>query len=131
MAHKYGPPCLSGMSTATTPRAAGMIDLLGRHAHRSGVSLCRDEWRAVERLYGVTCADPNRLITQGNARNLLRQAESDGLRILAWLARYVPPGTDPLVAVVQAVAAAGGDVPPEDVAWAEGDADADAEEDAA
>jgi hypothetical protein len=39
---------------------------------------------------------------------------------VAWIARFVPTGEDPLVFLVQAAAACGWDVNPEDIGWAEG-----------
>lgn len=113
---------------ASTPRSAGLIDALGHGAHRGGVRISADEWRAMKQVYGPVPRGENNLIQQGNAVGLLRQAERDGLRIVAWLAQHVPPGSDPLKTVVQAIAAMGWDVDPADLAWAEGES-SDSEED--
>jgi hypothetical protein len=63
--------------------------------------------------------DPRDLYQAGADRNMLRRAEHDGLRLVAWLARHVPAGEDPLKALVQAAIEAGWDVAPEDAAWVE------------
>lgn len=63
--------------------------------------------------------DPQPLMQAGADRNALRAAEADGLRLLAWIAKYVPAGDDPLAHLVQAAVAAGWDVDPEDVEWAD------------
>jgi predicted NAD/FAD-dependent oxidoreductase len=45
---------------------------------------------------------------------------SDGLRLVAWLARYVEPGKDPLRTLVELACQAGWDVDPIDMGWAQG-----------
>lgn len=65
--------------------------------------------------------DPRTLMQAGADRNMARHAEHDGMRLIAWLAKYVPPGEDPLKTLVQLVADAGFNVAPEDIAWAESD----------
>ncbi len=65
--------------------------------------------------------DPQPLMQAGADRNAVRYAEVDGLRMIAWLARYVEPGKDPLQTLVQLAVEAGLDVDPEDVEWAEED----------
>lgn len=42
--------------------------------------------------------DPQVFMQAGSDRNTMRHAARDGLRLLAWLARFVPAGTDPLKA---------------------------------
>ena len=88
------------LGIATTPGAAATIDLLGYGARWGGVALSRDEWDAVRRLYGDARSD-NILSAAIDDRNILRLAADDGLRILAWVARHVPAGSDPLATVVQ------------------------------
>lgn len=68
--------------------------------------------------------DPQPLMQAGADRNTIREAETDGLRLLAWLARFVPPGTDPLVTLIQFAADAGADVASEDLDWADESEDA-------
>jgi hypothetical protein len=68
---------------------------------------------------------------QGGADiNLFRHAECDGLRIMAWLARYVPAGEDPLKTVIEMAIAAEFDVDPGDVEYAQGEEPEPADEDA-
>jgi hypothetical protein len=49
----------------------------------------------------------------------MRYAERDGLRLVAWLARFTASGADPLKAVIELASAAGWDVDPSDFDWAE------------
>ena len=63
--------------------------------------------------------DPRVLMQAGADRNLTRDAASDGMRLIAWLARYVLPGTDPLKTLIELGIDAGLDVDPSDVTWAE------------
>jgi hypothetical protein len=62
--------------------------------------------------------DPRALLQAGADRNMIRHAEHDGLRLIAWLARHVPAGEDPLKSLVLAAVDAGWDVSPEDASWA-------------
>jgi hypothetical protein len=55
----------------------------------------------------------------GADRNMMRHAECDGLRLVAWLAKHVEPGKDPLKTLVQLAMDAGYDVDPADVDWVE------------
>jgi hypothetical protein len=72
--------------------------------------------------------DPMPMMQAGADRNATRHAEADGLRLLAWLAKFVPVGEDPLKTLVQAAADAGWDVDASDIAWAEDEVE-DADED--
>lgn len=63
--------------------------------------------------------DPQRFMQAGAERNVIRAANSDGLRIVAWLAQYLKSGDDPMKLVVQLVTNAGWDVDPEDYEWSQ------------
>jgi hypothetical protein len=63
----------------------------------------------------------------GADRNMVRHAESDGIRLIAWLAKYVPEGEDPLKTLVQLAVDAGWDVDPSDVTWADAEVTDDEE----
>lgn len=63
--------------------------------------------------------DPLPLMRAGAARNAIRDAQVDGLRLLAWIAKYVEPGHDPLKTLVQFAAEAGMPVCSEDSEWAD------------
>lgn len=146
-------------STVTTPRAIAMIKLLGG-ARFGSIALTRDEFKAIQKLYGFTeepptmppeppqlpvlgdfntryeydealreheraaqrhasWSDTRELLQAGADRNAMRHAEADGLRLVAWLAKFVPRGEDPLKHLVQIVCDAGLDVDHEDLEWAE------------
>ena len=109
---------------STTPHAAEMTALLGGVTYKS-VSLSSDEAKALDRLYEFTPDEPG-IMQHGATRNMLRHAEADGLRMVAWLARFVPPSEDPLKLLVQLTVERGWDIPPEDCAWAEDWSDEDA-----
>lgn len=63
--------------------------------------------------------DPRLLLQAGSDRNAVRAAETDGLRLLAWIAKYVPAGDDPLKTLVQMAIEAQWDIDPADYEWAE------------
>jgi hypothetical protein len=65
--------------------------------------------------------DPSAFHQAGSDRNLARDMEADGLRMVAWIARYLVPGEDPVRALVTLAVDAGWDVDPEDVQWADED----------
>jgi len=56
----------------------------------------------------------------GTDRNTLRHAECDGLRMLAWISRFMDQGDDPVRTLVQIAVEAGLDVSAEDFEWADG-----------
>lgn len=68
-----------------------------------------------------------RLMQAGADRNMARYAEEDGLRLVAWLAKHVQPGEDPLKTLIQLAVDAGWDVDPEDTSWAEAEPEEEAE----
>jgi hypothetical protein len=69
--------------------------------------------------------DPRAFLQAGADRNAMRHAEVDGLRLLAWISRYVEPGEDPLKLLVQLTVDAGYDVDPTDVDWVDAAVDDD------
>jgi hypothetical protein len=85
-----------------------------------------DHKRALELWNSWT--DPRPFYQAGADRNMVRHAEGDGLRLVAWLAKYVPEGEDPLKSLIQLAVDAGWDVDPADVEWAEAEVDEDAAE---
>jgi len=143
-----------------------MMQLLSSGIVQGGVALSRDEYAAVNKLYGFTKEKPNQkppppeaplrekfktswdfeaalkkyeaalrawqnwqdpraLMQAGSDRNAMRHAEADGLRLLAWLAKFVPAGEDPLKHLIQAASDAGWDVDPSDLEWAESEQETD------
>lgn len=109
---------------ATTPSAAETMAQLGHGLTSGPNALTRDESQHVRSLYGYV-PEPEghgrELLQAGADRNVLRHAQADGLRLVAWLARYVEPGKDPLRTLVELACQAGWDVDPIDVGWAQGD----------
>jgi hypothetical protein len=69
--------------------------------------------------------DPRPFFQAGADISLMRYAERDGLRLIAWLAKHLEPGADPLKTLVYLAAADGWDVDPEDVEWAQGTGEGD------
>jgi len=112
----------------TTPRAVEVGKLLGGTRY-GPVTATTDEMRHLRRLYGYVKEKgqgPNdpalRLLQAGADRNLFRHAEVDGLRIVAWFAKYLEPGEDPLRWLIQRLAEVGAyDLDPNDVEWANGE----------
>ena len=85
-----------------------------------------EAWRAYR-----SWQDPRRFLQADADLHTMRDAETDGLRIVAWLAKHMMPGADPLKAVVAIAVEAGWDVDPHDVEWATQDAEPEEDEDAA
>jgi hypothetical protein len=72
--------------------------------------------------------DPRHIMQAGADRNMIRHAQADGLRLMAWFAKFVPAGEDPLKHLIQVVSNGGCDVEPEDIDWAMGENSGMAEE---
>lgn len=77
----------------------------------------REHKEQVDRL--ARWEDPRPFLQAGADRNALRHAAADGLRLLAWITKHVPPGEDPLKTLITMASDAGWDVDPSDVEWAE------------
>ena len=95
-------------------------------ADRDGYRAFDDAMRQYRSAYASWEAwtDPRPFFQAGADVSMLRYAEVDGIRIVAWLARVMrgtAPGADPLKAVVQLAIDAGWDVDPADVSWAKND----------
>lgn len=101
---------------AATPRNLCSLALLGGY-DRNGVTLTKDQHRALRKLYEIK-PESNPLLEVGSDRNMFRLAEQDGLRMVAWIARHVEPGDDPLKLLIQMASEAGWDVDPEDYEYA-------------
>lgn len=104
-------------SDITTPKAAMIMELLGVGIVAKSVALSSDEFRAVKKLYGYQ-PEEHPLTQAGSDRNVIREAECDGLRLIAWLAKFVPAGEDPLKTLIQIADEAGCNVSYEDISWA-------------
>jgi hypothetical protein len=113
-----------------------MIKLLGFGVTSDSVTLTTDEFRSIHKLYGFkpekpdsnpSAPEPSRqgsthpIMQAGADRNSIRHAESDGLRMVGWIAKFLPEGEDPVKALIQLAVDAGWDVDPEDVTWVEGE----------
>ena len=113
-------PMTSGGSCASTPLAAEMIDLLGSGFNAGGVAMSPRETLAVGRLYNRLDLSKEKgdvLIQAGHDMGVIRDAERDGKRIVAWLAKHVEPGEDPLKLVIRMAIEFGLEVEAPDVDW--------------
>lgn len=86
----------------------------GHYEYEDAIRLYKRQVKAWEQW-----EDSSKLMQAGADRNMLRHAAHDGLRIIAWLAKYVEPGQDPLKEIVKMIVDRGYDVEPSDVSWAE------------
>ena len=75
--------------------------------------------------------DPRPFMQAGADRNMVRHAEHDGMRLIAWLAKYVPQGEDPLKVLIELAMDAGYDVDPSDVTWVQSEPKDEEEDEAA
>lgn len=109
------------LSCVTTPRVAKTMEILGVGVTSQYVALSRDEFANVRRLYGFkpepAAQECRELMQAGANRNAIRHAECDGLRMLAWFAKYVPAGEDPLRYLIQVMMNAGLEVDGSDAEW--------------
>lgn len=150
-------------STVTTPHTGEMMRFLGAGATSGNITLSRDEFENIKKIYGYKKEKPNKkppppeappkgasfaqkedyekalkhhenwedpiaLLQAGADRNAIRHAEADGLRMLAWIAKFVPQGEDPLKTLVNLAVAVGLDVDPSDSEWAEDEGEEASEE---
>ena len=106
-------------SYVTTPSSARMMELLGVGATSKAVALSKSELEAIRRMYDVS-PEESPFTQAGTDRNTLRHAECDGLRMLAWISRFMDQGDDPVRTLVQIAVEAGLDVSAEDFEWADG-----------
>lgn len=98
------------------PIAPNRSDFNSEWDYRSAVSRHEDELRN-----HAKWQDPNALLQAGADRNMVRYAEHDGLRIVAWLSRYTEPGEDPMKSLIRLLMNSGIDIDPSDVTWAMSD----------
>ena len=126
------------------------------------MSVCGDEYRALQKLYGYVDEQPSErpeppvapaplppeasykersehsdavrqhkerlsawkrweshhpVLQAGADIQMMKHAEADGLRMVAWMAKHLNPGEDPVKVLVRLACDAGWDVSPEDVGW--------------
>lgn len=117
-----------------TPLDESMIELLGPALSQDGFAITRDQAKYMNKLYNFVPetkdnAKINNFMQAGADRNMFRHASSDGLRMVAWIAKYCEPEEDPVKVLIRMASDAGLDVDPSDFSWASGEEDADAEED--
>lgn len=62
--------------------------------------------------------NPQAFMQAGADRNALRSAQADGMRLMAWLAKYTEPGEDPVKVLIRMASASGHEVDPEEYEWA-------------
>ena len=105
-------------SGSTTPSAEEVNTLLGGGSRFECVTFTREETEHLRKLYGYV-EEKDKLSQAGADCNMFRHAEHDGLRVIAWLAKYVEPGQDPLKEIVKMAVDRRYDVNPSDVIWAE------------
>lgn len=60
-----------------------------------------------------------RFLDAGVVRDVFRETERDGIRIMAFLAKFVEPGQDPVKLIVQMASDCGYDVDPADFEWSQ------------
>lgn len=102
------------------PVAPQKEDFKGEHANWDYQDALRRHEQALKA--HENWQSPQEFLQAGADRNAMKHAEADGLRIIAWLAKFVPVGEDPLKTVVQLASDAGYDVDSEDLSWAQEEA---------
>lgn len=110
----------AGGCWVTTPAAGEMLALGGKRRIMHGVALAEDERKHLVRVYGFV-PEENPLLQAGADIGLLRCAQLDGIRLVAWLGRYLEAGEDPLKLLIRMVSDLDYEVDARDVEWAESD----------
>jgi hypothetical protein len=100
---------------ATDPVSEKLIQLIGG-IHYKSLSVTKDQLDDLYHLYKFS-EETNSLLKAGAERNVFRHAESDGLRMIAFVARYLSQGEDPVKFLAQLCIDAGFDVDPKIVEW--------------
>lgn len=111
------PRTLAGNAT-TTPRVATQLRILPTPLVYQGFAMGVDEYAAAKRLYQFH-EESDSLLQAGMQRDLARSIDSDGRRIVAYLARFVEPGQDPLAFIISIMNEARIDIPAEDLDYAD------------
>jgi hypothetical protein len=111
------PRTLAG-NAVTTPRIATQLRILPTPLVYQGFALGVDEYAATKRLYQYV-DESNPLLQAAMQRDLARSIDSDGRRVVAYLAKHVEPGKDPLAFIISLLADTGVDVPAEDLDYAD------------
>lgn len=93
--------------------------LLGVRYVFEGVAFTKDEFTRLKRLYEFSDDDSGILEQAGTDRNLIRHAKCDGLRIMAFLSKFLEPGEDPVKFLARVLVEACFDVDPADSEWSE------------
>ena len=102
----------TGASLYSTPSSREIIAMLGGESYQGG-TISRDEQAALVADYEYDLKhDPqgqDKFQLAGAQLYMAREASADGLRVMAWLARFLRPGDDPVQFVAQLAANAGMD----------------------
>lgn len=104
---------LSSKSSETIAKLLGI-----RYVFES-VAFTKDEFTSLKKLYEFSDDDSGILEQAGTDRNLIRHARCDGLRVMAFLSRFLEPGEDPVKFLARVLGDACFDVDPTDSEWAE------------
>ncbi len=86
-----------------------MIHLTGGHSCGQ-VTITRDQHAKLSKLYGFDTRNLAPLDAAGVTRNLFRYAQADGLRVMAFLSKYLEQGQDPVRLQQELMVEAGFDV---------------------
>lgn len=102
---------VQGACLTATTMDANMIELLGQYARQDGVAFTAEQVKNLKKIYDFDESDDNILTQAGDQRNLMRYVQADGMRVMAFLARYLEPGEDPVRVVQDLFMQTGFDVP--------------------
>ena len=107
---------------ASDPDAATILKILGGESYEGNV-FTKSQVQQLARVYGFDLSTASsqapELERAANVRNLMRHVKSDGMRLMAILAKWCEPGEDPVKVLVRMAADNGYDVGCL-VGWAEG-----------
>ena len=95
-------PATSHGSVATTKTAATMIELLGGY-RREGNAFTNEEIKALEKYYKLDKPTDNPLDQAGKMLSLFRLIDKDGMRVMAYLAKYLEEENEDPIKFLQSI----------------------------
>lgn len=100
-----------------TPYTKKLVGIIGGQRFEGNI-LSASEISDLRNLYGTEPSD-NPLIADGNLRDTIRQARHDGLRLMAFLSKFLHRDEDPVKLVARTMSDYGFDVSGDILDWAD------------
>ena len=105
MKHKFKRPETTEGSYVSEQSDATMIELLRNGQRLEGIRVTEDQLKKLARFYGLELRKENILFEAADRVDTLQEARTDGLRLMAFLAKYdiLEEGVDPVKSLAWAL----------------------------